>query len=452
MQKKILLSLFVLMLGVFGYFYISIYPMLPVATGYAAKKMCSCHFIAGRNPESIQRDDLANSPLDLTKSLIDPVKKTVTSSFWGLGAKTAVFREHLGCVLLKEEDDYKVQLDLEPDNIAEGKVWPLGEKISDQKVQGVDYEALDKAIRSVFDSSLEMDKIKTRAVVVVYKDTLIAEKYANGFNKDTEILGWSMSKSITGTLIGILVRDGKLRLDQNQLFEDWTDERSKITVNDLLQMQSGLAFEEDYGKVSDVTEMLFMSEDIVKRATSNPLDTTIGSKWYYSSGTTNILSGLIRQQFESHNAYLRFPHERLFRKTDMHSMVLEIDESGNYIGSSFAYATPRDWAKLGLLYLNQGNWYGTQIVDTSWVEMVRQPAEHSKGRYGGHFWHNHNHVAFKDVPGDLFSCNGFEGQYVYIIPSRDLVVVRMGLNEGPEYDANNFLKTVIKAVGRQDKN
>ena len=133
-------------------------------------------------------------------------------------------------------------------------------------------------------------------------------------------------------------------------------------------------------------------------------------------------------------------------------MVLEIDESGNYIGSSFAYATPRDWAKLGLLYLNQGNWYGTQIVDTSWVEMVRQPAEHSKGRYGGHFWHNHNHVAFKDVPGDLFSCNGFEGQYVYIIPSRDLVVVRMGLNEGPEYDANNFLKTVIKAVGRQDKN
>ena len=209
-------------------------------------------------------------------------------------------------------------------------------------------------------------------------------------------------------------------------------------------MQSGLAFEENYAAVSDVTKMLFMNEDIVKNVAANPLDTAIGKKWYYSSGTTNLVAGLIRKEFDSHVAYLKFPHEQLFRKIGMHSMVWEVDESGNYIGSSYGYATPRDWAKFGLLYLNEGNWYGEQIIDTSWVNFVRQPAEYSGGYYGGHFWHNHNNVAFKDVPSDLYSCNGFEGQFVYIIPSKDLVVVRMGLNGN--FGANEFLRDVIKAV------
>ncbi len=313
-------------------------------------------------------------------------------------------------------------------------------------MDGVDYTALDQAINSVFDSSLNMDSIKTRAVVVVYKDSLIAEKYATGFDKDTEILGWSMNKSITSTLVGILAKAGKMSLTDDHLYEEWTDERSKITLNDLLQMQSGLAFEENYAEVSDVTKMLFMNEDIVKEVAANPLSDPIGTKWYYSSGTTNLVAGLIRKQFDNSQDYLKFPHEQLFRKIGMHSMVLETDESGNYIGSSYGYATPRDWAKFGLLYLNEGNWYGEQIVDTSWVNFTRQPAEHSGGIYGGHFWHNHNHAAYKDVPTDIYSCNGFEGQYVYIIPSKDLVIVRMGLNQGKEYDANGFLSNVIKAV------
>ena len=396
------------------YLYVTVYPMIPIGTGYAAKKMCSCHFVADRSQESIQKDDLSRSPLNLTSTVIDETAKSATATLFGLGSKTAVFRENLGCILLQGKDDYQVQLNLPKQKLNAAKEWPLGEIISPTKIKGVDYNALDKAVNSVFDPSLNMDKIRTRAVVIIYKDSLIAEKYANGFDKDTEILGWSMNKSITSTLVGMLVKDGKLNLTDDHLYEQWTDERSKITLNDLLQMQSGLAFEENYAEVSDVTKMLFMNEDIVKEVVTNPLDTAIGKKWSYSSGTTNLVAGIVRQQFDNQQDYLKFPHERLFRKIGMNSMVLETDESGNYIGSSYGYATPRDWAKFGLLYLNEGNWYGEQLVDTSWVNFTRQPAEYSGGIYGGHFWHNHNHAAYKDVPTDLYSCNGFEGQYVYL--------------------------------------
>ena len=446
MLKKILLILGILVGAIALYFYLTLYPMLPIGTGYAAKKMCSCHFIAGRSQESIQKDDLAMSPLNLTSTVIDETAKTATTSIFGLGTKTAVYRDNLGCILLDGKDDYHVQLKLPAAKRNITAEWPIGETVSQRKMTGVNYPALNQAVNSVFDASLNMDSIKTRAVVVVYKDSLIAEKYANGFDKDTEILGWSMNKSITSTLVGILVKAGKMKLTDDHLYENWTDERSKITINDLLQMQSGLAFEENYAEVSDVTKMLFMNEDIVKEVSTNPLRDPIGTKWYYSSGTTNLVAGLIKKQFDNPQDYLKFPHEQLFRKIGMHSMVLETDESGNYIGSSYGYATPRDWAKFGLLYLNEGNWYGEQIVDTSWVNFTRQPAAHSGGIYGGHFWHNHNHAAYKDVPTDIYSCNGFEGQYVYIIPSKDLVVVRMGLNQGEEYDANGFLRDVIKAV------
>lgn len=446
MLKRIPLILGILTGAIAMYFYLFVYPMFPIGTGYAAKKMCSCHFIAGRSQESIQKNDLAMSPINLTKTVIDKTAKTATSSILGLGAKTAVYRENLGCILLQGKDDYQVTLELPKVRRNIAAEWPKGETVSPRKMKGVNYPALEKAINSIFDPSLNMDSIKTRAVVVVHKDSLIAEKYANGFDKDTEILGWSMNKSIVSTLVGILVKAGKMSLTDDQLYENWTDERSKITLNDLLQMQSGLAFEENYAEVSDVTKMLFMNEDIVQDVAANPLDTVVGTRWYYSSGTTNLVTGLIKKQFDNDQDYLKFPHEQLFRKIGMHSMILETDESGNYIGSSYGYATPRDWAKFGLLYLKEGNWYGEQIIDTSWVNFVRQPAEHSGGIYGGHFWHNHNHAAYKDVPTDIYSCNGFEGQYVYIIPSKDLVIVRMGLNQGQEYDANGFLRDVIQAV------
>ena len=446
MLKKalIILSFLALILGlIFAFFG---YPMLSIGTGYAAKKMCSCTFISGRSQESIQKDDLDRIPLNYTETVINQEEKSATSTLFGMSPSTAVYRENLGCVLVHGKDDYQINLDLPTIKMTPDSIWPKGDAISKREMEGVDYQNLDEAILGAFDSSMEMDSIRTRAVVVIYKDSLIAEKYAKGIDKDTEILGWSMTKSIVNALIGMLVKEGKMNLDDKALFEHWTDERKDITLKDMLQMQSGLAFEENYAVVSDATEMLFKSEDVVERASRNKLQFPIGSQWYYSSGTTNMLAGLVRKQFDNHQDYLEFPHNQLFRKIGMNSAVMEIDESGNYIGSSYCYATPRDWAKFGLLYLHQGNWYGEQIVDSSWVEFSRQPAEHSAGIYGGQFWLNVDHSAYEDVPDDLFSCNGFEGQYVYIIPSKDLVVVRMGLGKAG-YDANAFLKGVIEAVG-----
>jgi len=202
----------------------------------------------------------------------------------------------------------------------------------------------------------------TRAVVVIYKDSLVAESYAKGFNLNTPILGWSMTKSVTATMIGMLIKDGLLSLEDDHLFEEWTDERSNIKLSDLLQMQSGLAFGEDYATISDATNMLYQSEDISEIPISQPLIHEPGAHWSYSSGTTNLLSELIRRTLGDNDAYLRFPYERIFNKLGMNSTVLETDESGRYIGSSYMYATPRDWARFGQLYQNHGYYPQAKVM------------------------------------------------------------------------------------------
>ena len=305
---------------------------------------------------------------------------------------------------------------------------------------------LQQAITSVFDEDGRMTQKKTRAVVVVQNGQLIAESYAPGFDANTEILGWSMTKSLTAVMIGILIRDGLLDLDDTHLFAEWTDERKNIPLRDLLNMQSGLDFSELYGENSDATNMLFQSEEVAQIPLHDPLAYDPGTHWSYSSGTSNLLSLLIRRTLGDDEASWRFPYDSLFHRIDMTQTTLEASESGTYIGSSYCYATPRDWARFGQLMLNQGDWYGDQIIDSSFVDFVKTPAAHSNGIYGGHFWLNVDHAAYPDVSTDLFSCNGYEGQYVFIIPSYDLVVVRMGLAEEPWFHPNDFLREVIGSM------
>ena len=282
--------------------------------------------------------------------------------------------------------------------------------------------------------------------MVLYKDHLIAEKYASGFTEETKLLGWSMTKSITSAVLGVLEKQGKVDLQQDHLFPEWEeDDRAQITLNDLLQMNSGLAWEEDYTKISDVTKMLFLAEDMTKVQLHKELEGEPGNSWNYSSGTSNLLSGFIRNQFDSHEDYLDFWYTGFIDKIGMHSMILEADLAGNYVGSSYSWATARDWAKFGLLYLNRGSWNGEQILTEDWVEYTSQPAQNSDGIYGAHFWLNAGGF-YPDVPRDLYSANGFQGQHVFIIPSKELVVVRFGLVEHPDFDLNQFLKEIIAAV------
>ncbi|MFW2375345.1 MAG: serine hydrolase domain-containing protein, partial [Cellulophaga baltica] len=196
---------------------------------------------------------------------------------------------------------------------------------------------------------------------------------------------------------------------------------------------------------SDVTKMLFLANDMTKMQVEKEAVAKPTEIWNYSSGTTNLLSGILRDRFTNRQEYLDFPYKTLIDKIDMHSMLLEADMDGNYVGSSYGWATTRDWAKFGILYLNKGNWNGTQLFDENWSKYVATPTKNSEGVYGAHFWLNAG-GKFPDVPRDMYSANGFQGQYVFIVPSKDLVVVRMGLSENPIFDVNEFLSEIIKAI------
>ncbi|MEM6379481.1 MAG: serine hydrolase, partial [Bacteroidota bacterium] len=408
MLRKILLALLSLFLLAFLYFRFTLYPQIPIGNGYAAKKMCSCTFIAGRSQESIQEKDLSFGPLSMTKTFIDHSDQSATTTLLGLKPRTAVYREGVGCILLKGKDDYNINITLERPTLSDTLNWPLGNQTASTPIPSeVNASILQAAIDGAFDPSGGMDSVKTRAIVVVHKGQLIAEKYAPGFGPDTEILGWSMTKSITATLLGILAKQGTLQLDDKALFPEWDDDRKEISLRHLLNMQSGLEFSEVYDKLSDANRMLFQTNAVAEIPKSKALLHEPGTHWSYSSGTTNLLSDYLRNQRGDREAYLRFPYDSLFHRIGMTSAVMETDESGTYIGSSFCYATPRDWARFGLLYLNEGNWFGDQVIDTTWVDFAKTLVPDSDGIYGGQFWLNADHSAYPDVPSDLFSCNGF---------------------------------------------
>jgi CubicO group peptidase (beta-lactamase class C family) len=434
MKRKILIFL-VVILGVMVIVLVYLQPLLSVATGYSAHRMCSCYYVEKRAVEDVLANDLGHGPQSLTKNRIDEEKREVVSTIFGMAKQRAVFRENLGCILIHGSDDYGVTLSLPP-------FEPMDEDplLKNTDSLQFDRELLDQVLKKAIQPGTS-----TRAVIVVYDDVLVGEKYADGFDAHTPLLGWSMTKSITNALVGILVRAGQLTLDQDHLIPAWTDDRADIRLRDLMQMQSGLKFNENYATLSDATEMLYRSEDMAERAAQMPLEHEIGKVWYYSSGTTNILSGILKDRFRDEESYLQFPHLSLFRKLGMNSAILEPDESGTYIGSSYGYATPRDWAKFGLLYLNYGHWQGEQLLDSSWVEFTRTPAEHSNGVYGGQFWLNAGFSNFPDAPDDLYFCSGFEGQYVFIIPSYNLIIVRQGLDLSNEFDVNQFLANVLSA-------
>lgn len=424
------------------------YPRLNIATGFAAKSVCSCTFEAGRGQQSIEADDNDIFPVKYTTNTIDEKERSVTSTIFGLKKRKAIYKEGTGCVLILENRHHPLQNSFRPKRkLSESNLpYPYGNGIQrDTFFSNVNYGDLQKAVENAFDIGKRQLK-KTRAVIVIYKDQLIAEKYAEGFTETTKLLGWSMTKSVTSAVLGVLEKQGKVKLSQDHLFPEWEhDDRSKITLNDLLHMNSGLEWVEDYNTISDVTNMLFMEDDISKIQLDKPLIGIPNQSWNYSSGTTNLLSRFIRNQFKTHQEYLDFWYNELIDKMGMNSMLIETDISGNYVGSSYGWATARDWAKFGLLYLHKGNWNGEQLLNESWVNYSVTPTNGSNGLYGAHFWLNSGGV-YPNAPRDLYSCNGYQGQHVFIIPSKEMVIVRMGLTEAPEFDFDTFLNEIISQI------
>ena len=446
--------------GVYGWM------MLRIGSAYSAKILCSAVFVSGRPAASVLAEDLKH--LSFIGTRVDEQNRSVSASVFGLVRRRAIYREGLGCTLVNGTtvEALKEQGRLAPKGPAPGladRPWPDGDQLpTDPLPPGIDQARLEKALDEAFSEPNPELPRRTRAVVVVYQGRLAAERYAPGFAKDTPLLGWSMTKSVMNALVGILMGQGKLRPNDRSLLPAWQNEddpRRAITLGQLLRMESGLKFDEEYNPPSDATTMLFAVPDAAAFAAAKRLAASPGGRWEYSSGTANIISRIIRQALGSSDAdYFAFPRRALFDRIGMRSAILEPDPSGTFVGSSYMYASARDWARFGLLYLNDGRWQNERILPVGWVPYTRLPAKHAPlGQYGAQFWLNAgepNNPAKRwmpRLPADMFSTVGFEGQYVAVIPSRGLVVVRLGQTPKREgWNQEDFLVRVLEAFPRPE--
>ena len=427
------------------------YPKLYLATGYGAKSMATAVFVAERDPQMVNLTDLNYSIVKYTKSVVDYENTSVTTSFWGMAKQTAVYRKGLGCCLIgdRSADSLRMVAFNPPVNRRDGVwhiAWPNGDLVKDTIFPEIDTLKMKSAIDAAFDKSSAYEK-RTAAVVVIYKGELVAEKYdkARGITPDTRLWGWSMTKSIMNAMAGAMTKQGKLDVNASAPVPQWLkDRRRDITINDLMHMSSGLKWDEDYSSVSSATNMLYRSADCYKVAIDVPFQKKPGTEWKYSSGTTNILSGIMRTLIGNDQAYHEFPYREIFNKIGISSMMIEADAAGNFVGSSYSNATARDWARFGLLYYNDGVWKGDTILPKGWVSYTTTPATASKGDYGAQFWLNKSKT-IPDAPEDMFFCDGHRDQRVFIIPSRKLVVVRLGFSE-EKFNHNDFLKGILGAI------
>lgn len=443
--KRIIITLIALLLVSAG---IRINSLLPVITGYAAKNLASGVFVAGRSQESLEKEDLAFSVIRYTSNKVDFEQKEVISRFlWG--KSKAIYIEGYGCTLVNGFSDEEIRqrpyasvaaAPGRPDTIR----WPAGDLLTDTIPAGIDLQRLKPVVNRIMTDTLPFKG--TFALMVLYKGYPVAEEYRGDFNRDTRFLSWSMAKSVTSALIGLRVKEGKLDIYSPCGLPEWQqDERSKITLNHLLHMNSGLEWNEDYGNLSDVTIMLHKEGDMAGYTASKMPEAPAGEHWEYSSGTTNLVSSLLRRSFNSDHEYFAYPRQALFNPLGMKSAVFEADASGTFVGSSYLYATMRDYARFALLYINQGNWMGEQILPNEWVNYTVSPAEGSDGKYGAFFWLNLSGDQ-PDAPRDMYMCKGHDGQYIFIIPSRQLIVIRTGYSKQDEFDTNRMLKEILDCL------
>jgi CubicO group peptidase (beta-lactamase class C family) len=262
-----------------------------------------------------------------------------------------------------------------------------------------------------------------------------------------------MAKSFINAMVGILVKQGKLDIMLPAGFDEWKgDERSKITLNNLMQMQSGLKWNEDYGNRSDVTVMLHCESDMGHYAMDHSLSYPAGTQWYYSSGATNIVSYLIRRQFRNDSLYYVFANNQLFNKIGAPDAVFEVDPTGTRVGSSYLYATARDYARFGLLFENDGVFNGERILPEGWVKYSTSVASASNGKYGSFFWLNKGKSS-PSAPEDMYACDGRDGQHIYIMPTQELIVVILGYSPTSKggMDTDRLLKDIISTLKAEDK-
>ncbi|HUG16466.1 MAG TPA: serine hydrolase [Thermomicrobiales bacterium] len=436
---------------------------------FFAKLLCSGRFVIGREADEFMARDLKTHlrpegmPLDWDEITveIDEQARTVTLSALG-NSRTAVCNGRQGCTIIPRDG----RLHFTPVPVApnlpdaETTPWPMGDLLPRVPLPAeVNEAALRVALDLAFDDSRQPVPVETRAMAVLYQGRLIAERYAPGFGQDTRHVSWSMGKSIASALIGTLVRDGCFTVIDRAPIEAWSasdDPRREITIANLLHMSSGLGFmraqdddrlELGWTSLDDHMYIYYGGVDVFAHSTSRQLEHAPGTFWRYRNCDPLTLGRIVRQTVEARGEeYLSYPQRALFDRVGMRNMVLEVDPWGNFIMTGFDYGTARDWARLGLLHLRDGVWQGERILPEGWVDFVRAPAPaDSERHYGGQFWLNAG-GRLPNVPHDAYWPAGAWGQVVFIIPSRDIVMARLGhsTDTGDAFDA--FLDTTISGI------
>jgi CubicO group peptidase (beta-lactamase class C family) len=448
--------------------------LLRIGANYSAKIVCSNVFLAGRDPDEVLRTDV-QAPgialLQLMRISVDRQRHVIRAGLLGfIGDGLAVDRPNTGCAVVPDGNlDFAIHVNkiaaqtgtsavttiaADPATTASSAavaaagtgaapLWPEADAVATTP-------ALDRLLA---DDTLTGSGM--RAVVVVDHGRIVAERYAAGFSAATPLLGWSMAKTVVAGLVGVLVKEGRLTLDQSA---GWAtpggDGRERIRIADLLSMSSGLHFNEGYGAVSDITRMLYLEPDMSEFARAQPLAHPVGEFWSYSSGTANILSRIVQDAGGRLGAGVAA--EKIFRPLGMSSALIETDEDGTLVGSSYMYATARDWARYAQFLLQDGVWRGQEILPRGYVAMMASPVAASRGQYGhGLVWlwgsdavtpGKNPDTAF-GIPADTFWMEGHDGQSIAIMPSRQLAVVRLGLTPASDhYQPQPLIKAILEAT------
>lgn len=442
MRSRVLAVVAVLIVGlvVAGGVYLN--PIAPVATGYAAKTICSGHFVSGRAVTDVSEDLPSNPLVPFLQITHDNSAGTVRATLMGLWGSSAWFTPGRGCTLANRDPGFTSADPIRASRLPRGDVGP--------QVR----QDLDAAVDAAFAEDDPQGRARnTRAVVVLHEGRLVAEQYAPGFDADTPMLGWSMGKSVANAVVGRLVHEGVLDVEQSDLRPRWAgDQRSEITLDHLLHMTSGLAFEEVYDPNTDATNMLFRPRDTGAFAADKELVADPGERWSYSSGTTNIICDVAAEAVDGSD--LDVVRDLVFAPLGMASAIMEPDAAGDPVCSSFPYATARDWARFGQFFLQDGQWEGQRLLPEDWVDYSTEPvALQSEAPYGAGWWLNTGADGSRrmpDVAEDAFWASGNEGQQVVVVPSADVVVVRLGLSQefdGVEWGLEELVSDVTDAVG-----
>jgi len=430
-----------------------------VATGAVADAVCAKTFVSGFDPQAVFAESMDRPGIRrlrwAMRYRLDRSQKTVDTSVMGLLGSRAAFHDGFGCVLLHgSKQPYLLKSDL--DALKAPKPPPLLPEIAGPAVVEPADPALQAALDHAFQEPASPPFRRTKAVVVIHDGKVIAERYAAGVGVDTPLFGFSMTKSVVNALLGILTRQGRITPSLPAPIPEWrgaTDPRREIEVEHLMRMTTGLALDETNSGF-DPSNQMYLYDDMAGFAVKAPLIAAPGTRWHYSSATTQLLARIIRDIAGGPEQTLAFAWRELFNPLGMRSVTLEFDASGTLQGSANMLASARDWARLGLLYLNDGEIGGRRILPDDWVGFSASATLDTD--YGAGFWTNRSEHPYArgrvrlGIPRDAFFASGYLGQRVVILPTQHLVIARLGDSVDPTGDIRGLGRLVREVIAAVD--